>query len=67
MKRKCPKCGNNDMRVWALVNWNGMFLQCKFSKRSEVYRCRRKKRKELVNNVYMNMRVKHGILGAYRI
>ena len=29
MKRKCPKCGNNDMRVWALVNWNGMFLQCK--------------------------------------
>ena len=38
-----------------------------FSKRSEVYRCRRKKRKELVNNVYMNMRVKHGILGAYRI
>ena len=31
MKRKCPKCGNNDMRVWALVNWNGMFLQCKSS------------------------------------
>lgn len=29
MKRKCPKCGNEDMRVWALVSTDGMFLQCK--------------------------------------
>lgn len=29
MKRKCPKCKNDDMRVWALVASDGMFLQCK--------------------------------------
>ena len=29
MKKKCPKCGNDDMRVWAMVAKDGMFLQCK--------------------------------------
>ena len=30
MKKKCPKCKNDDMRVWALVASDGMFLQCKY-------------------------------------
>lgn len=50
-----------------LIAYQILHDKLEFSKRSEVYRCQRKKRKELVNNVYMNMRVKHGILGAYRI
>ncbi len=29
MKKKCPKCGKEDMRVWALILRDGMFLQCK--------------------------------------
>lgn len=29
MKKKCPKCGNNNMRVWSLAASDGMFLQCK--------------------------------------
>ena len=29
MKKKCPKCGNHDMRVWSLAATDGMFLQCK--------------------------------------
>lgn len=29
MNKRCPKCRNNDMRVWALVASDGMFLQCK--------------------------------------
>lgn len=28
MKRKCPKCGKSDMRVWDEMNGK-MFLECK--------------------------------------
>lgn len=29
MKKKCPRCGKEEMRVWALISADGMFLQCK--------------------------------------